>query len=289
MPLNASHDPSPGASEARLCEACLGRMRASGAWIWECPSCGFLLSTLEPGIGTGMDGLEALRRHNYERMFDRIEPLKPLKGARILEVGSARGWFLAAAQQRGALAQGIEPEAGNANLARAAGHHVDIGYFPDDLPAHGLYDIIVFNDVFEHIPAPSQMARKIEAQLAPGGLAVLNCPSSNGMFFHLARALNALGASGPYERLWQKGYSSPHVSYFNPTNLQRLIERNSGLREAARFRLNSVARAGLWKRVRDSHKGIGGALMFAGIWCLSFALAWLPPDIEVSVFRKGEI
>ena len=289
MPLSASHDHSPNASEDRLCEACLGRMKSTGAWTFECPSCGFLLSTLTPGIGTEMDGLETLRRHNYERMFDRIEPMMPLKGARILEVGSARGWFLAAAKQRGALPQGIEPEAGNASLARAAGHRVDIGYFPDDLAADGLHDIIVFNDVFEHIPAPSQIVNKIEAQLSPGGLVVLNCPSSNGIFFRLAGALNSLGVSGPYERLWQKGYSSPHVSYFNPSNLQRLIERNSGLREAARFRLNSVARAGLWKRVKDSNTGIGGALMFAGIWCVSFVLAWLPPDIEVSIFRKREI
>lgn len=98
-----------------------------------------------------MDGLQALRRYNYERMFDSIEPLKPLKGAQILEVGSARGWFLAAAKQRGASARGVEPEAANANLARAAGHQVDIGYFPDDLTAGGHHDIIVFNDVFERV------------------------------------------------------------------------------------------------------------------------------------------
>ena len=264
-------------------------MHSAGAWVLKCLSCGFLASTLSPGIGTGIDGLEALRRHNYERILDRIELLKPLKGARVLEVGSAWGWFLAAAERRGTLPQGIEPDAANANLARAAGHRVDIGYFPDDLTTDDLYDIIVLNDVFEHIPAPAQFVSKIEARLAPGGLVVLNCPSSNGIFFRLAKLLNSLGVSGPYERLWQNDYPAPHVSYFNPSNLQRLVERNSGLREVTRFRLSSVTRAGLSKRVWDSKRKIVSTLMVGSIWCLSFVQGFLPPDIEVNVFRKGEL
>lgn len=285
MALNAAASPEPAPS----CEACAHTMRSAGAWVFECPACGFLSSTLTPGIGTGIDGLETLRRNNYERMLDRIDRLRPLKGARILEVGSAWGWFLAAAQRRGASAQGIEPEAGNAELARAAGLRVDIGFFPGDLTGNGLYDIIVFNDVFEHIPAPSRMVDKIAARVAPGGLLVLNCPSRNGVLFRLARALNALGAPGAYERLWQKGFSSPHVSYFNASNLKLLIEQRSQLREVARFSLPSISRDGLTKRVRNHDKGIASALTLAIIWCLSFAQALLPPDIEVNVFRKAEV
>src|SRR5262249_33248488 len=155
---NASLDHSPDA----VCEACGDRMRRAGAWVVACPSCGFLASTLTPGIGTGVDGLEALRRRNYERMLDRIERLRPLKGARVLEVGSQWAWFPAAAERRGASTHGIDPETANAERARAAGLRIDNGFFPDDLTAEGLYDIIVFNDVFEHVPAPSRMAGKIE-------------------------------------------------------------------------------------------------------------------------------
>jgi SAM-dependent methyltransferase len=260
-------------------------LRRNG-WVLRCPACGFFASTLTPGAGTGIGGLERLRRSNFEKLLDRLEKLKPLRGTSLLEVGSARGWFLEAAARRGAQVYGIEPEAANANLARAAGLPVEVGYFPDGLANAGPYDIIVFNDVFEHIPHPSALIGDIEARLAPGGLLVINLPSSGGIFFRLARLLESFGIHGPAERLWQKGFPSPHVSYFKPENLWLLVERRSGLSNESIFSLASVTREGLSSRIKSSHKGTRGALLLAGVWALSFALPLLPADIQVSVFRK---
>jgi len=271
----------------RVCEACGGRQSQSHDWILHCPSCGFLASTLTPGAGTGVEGLEALRKHNYARLLDRLETLRPLQGARILEVGCAWGWFLAAARERGASVQGIEPERANAELARAAGLPVEVGYFPADLEASGPFDAIVFNDVFEHIPQPSALLGPLEALLAPDGLLVINLPSSAGALFRLARTLDRVGVHGPFERLWQKGFPSPHISYFNPNNLRLLVERHSGLRRALEFPLDSVLREGLSERIGSSHRGLAGTLMLAGIWTMSFVLPLLPSDIHVGVFRRS--
>ena len=76
------------------CECCGSVMVKLNDWIMTCRDCGFQSSTLEPAEGTGIPGLEDLRRENFKRLLDRIEAHKPLKNARVLEVGSAWGWFL---------------------------------------------------------------------------------------------------------------------------------------------------------------------------------------------------
>lgn len=274
-------------AEPISCEVCGAAMRPRATWISQCSSCSYLGSTLRPGAGTGIEGLEQLRRRNFEHLLDRLAILKPLEGATLLEVGSAWGWFLEAAALRGIRAHGIEPEEANARKSQALGHSVETGYFPDDLRNPGPYDIIVFNDVFEHIPGPSGLVRKIEKQLAPNGLLVINLPSSNGTLYRLGDLLDRLGMHGPFERLWQKGFPSPHVSYFNPKNLGMLIERQSGLRCEAVLALQTIMREGLGERIASSHPGLVGKGLLAGTWLLSFVLPRLPPDIVVSIFRKS--
>lgn len=261
-------------------------MRSRKPWLYRCPACGFFASLLRPAEGTGIPGLEALRRHNFNIMLDRLQEIGPLQGKHILEVGSAWGWFLEAAERRGAKARGIEPERSNAELARSRGCDVEIGFFPGDLRGRGRYDIIVFNDVFEHLPHPSRVVAETENLLSPEGLLVLNLPSSGGTLFRAAAILDAVGAGGWLDRLWQKGFPSPHVSYFNAGNLQKLVENNSDLRLVRAFALDSVSRTGLAARIRSSHQGLTGAIAFFGVWALSFLLPILPADILVAVFQE---
>src|SRR6266513_1889682 len=156
-------------SDSILCEACGSLMRQKKAWLYRCPACGFHFSLLRPAEGTGIPGLETLRRHNFEILLDRLQMLRPLKGARVLEVGSAWGWFLEAAERRGAKVRGIEPEIENADLARQRGFDIETGFFPADLRDRGPYDMIVFNDSFEHVPNPSLLVAEIQKLLATNG------------------------------------------------------------------------------------------------------------------------
>jgi SAM-dependent methyltransferase len=254
-------------------------------WIMTCRDCGFQSSTLEPAEGTGIPGLEDLRRENFKRLLDRIEAHKPLKNARVLEVGSAWGWFLEAAAERGAVVQGIEPEKANADLARTKGLSVESGFFPNDLMDRGPFDIIVFNDVFEHIPSPSKIIQDVEALLKPNGLAVFNYPSSKGMLFRIANLLSSAGLPGPLARLWQVGLPSPHISYFSANNLNGLVQRNTKMIRIDQFPLKTVSRVNLRGRIGASHLGIKGLVLYLSIWLLSFVLPILPSDIEVSIFR----
>lgn len=270
-----------------LCQACGSVMRQKKAWLYRCPACKFFASTLRPAEGTGVPGLEALRRQNFEIMLDRLQQIRALDGMRVLEVGSSWGWFLEALERRGAKMRGIEPEAANAEVAIKRGFDVEVGFFPADLRDTKPYDMIVFNDVFEHLPDPSLLVVEIQKLLSPGGLVVINLPSSDGILFRIATILDAVGFDGPLNRLWQKDFPSPHVSYFNPENLRRLVEYHSGMKLTTAFSLASVSRDGLASRIRSSHRGVTGAVTFISIWTLSFIMPILPADIHVAIFRKA--
>lgn len=262
-------------------------MKVARSGIWTCASCGFQSSELQSGAGTGIDGLEALRRRNFEILLARIENIRPLQGLKLLEVGCAKGWFLKAARQRGAECFGIEPEEANAAMAREEGYHVETAFFPGSASAHGPFDLIVFNDVLEHIPSPDDVMRTTASLLATGGMAVVNLPSSDGVLYRLASLSARMGQDELFWRMWQRGFSSPHISYFNPTNLRMMVERHTPLREVDTFPLKTVSRRGLRDRIRSSHGGPVGEVLFGGMWTLSFVLDYLPPDIHVGVFEKA--
>ena len=270
-----------------LCQVCGADMRPLKPWLYRCGECAFYASTLCPGEGTGIPGLEELRRRNFEVILDRLEKIRPMDGVRILEIGSAWGWFLEAAKRRGAVVRGIEPDVLNAQLTREKGFDVEIGFFPVALRHRGPYDVIVFNDVFEHLPQPSSVVRDAENLLVDSGLIIFNLPSSDGVFFKLATALDHFGLSTWLERLWQKGLPSPHISYFNRKNLKKLIENQTNMQFLSEFSLQSVSRKGLSARIGASMRFVTAIIVYIVIWIISFVLPLLPYDIHVSVFQKA--
>ena len=275
-------------SEPSTCTVCGASLRRAKPWLSACDACGFLASTLEPGPGTEMIGLEALRKANIAVCLDRLERHTPLTGKTALDVGCSNGLFLEAARARGAIVRGIEPEAVHVAASRAKGLTVDHGFFPADLGDRGPYDIVAFNDVFEHLPSPDIAIGEVERLLKPGGSAMINLPSRNGILYRVATMLDAAGMPGPFERLWQKGFPSPHVSYFSPDTLRKLVERHSGLRQTDAFPLQSFRRDRLWERVAFSTKGLAAYPVYAGLWGLSFVMPLLPADLHVGVFRKAK-
>ena len=268
------------------CLVCGDEMVMDGAWVRRCRSCCFLMSTLTPGGGRGVAGLGSLRLRNFETILDRLHDLLPIGDVSLLEVGCARGWFLERARMRGMRVAGIEPalDDEDGNMVREL--NVRAGYFPDALDRESSYGVIVFNDVFEHLADPVEAIAEVERRLEPGGLAVLNLPSSNGLIFRATRALDRLGLAGPWERLWQKGMDSPHVTYFNPRNLRLFVESHTSLRLLYEGRLSVLDRRGLWGRIASTWSPAASAVVFPFAWCATFVLGWFPSDIVLAVFGK---
>ncbi len=282
-----------------ICQICAGQVRAyRHDWVFRCTGCGVLSSSLEVAIPVQPSkahinetareaGLAHLRRRNNEGLLGRLRAFGP-PGNRLLDVGSGPGFLLAQAPNAGFEAQGIEPDPNVLEASRRYGTNVRQGFFPSILEADEAFDVIVFNDVLEHLP---DLRRTLEASaqhLSPRGILCLNCPDKGGFFFRVAAIADRLGLPGPYERLWQRGLPSPHVWYFTPALLNQAAA-TAGLTPIGSMRLETIELRGLWSRIRlDPSVSIVAALA-AYAFCIGLSplLKLLPSDARACFYRKA--
>ncbi len=150
------------------------------------------------------------------------------------------------------------------------------------------FDIIVFNDVIEHIPDIGSALAACDARLNPHGLLVLNVPRSSGFFYRLSKLLVRLNWTGPFERMWQKGLPSPHVHYFNEHNLDQLVA-GQGFEPVESLHIRALSSDGLLERIRFAGKRHPAALyaQYAFLLCALPLIRLLPSDIIVCIYRKN--
>jgi 2-polyprenyl-3-methyl-5-hydroxy-6-metoxy-1,4-benzoquinol methylase len=266
-------------------------------WVFACPGCGYLASSLAatldlqatPQIDEGCreSALAELRRHNFERVLDRIGTIADPGQRRLLDVGCGHGWFLDAAASRGFDVTGLELDEQMALRSRDKGYFVYGGPFPEALAGDGGFDIVTFNDVFEHLADPRDALAACGHLLRADGVVVLNLPSSQGALFRIAEMLARSYITGPYERMWQKNFPSPHLSYFNAATLATLAARENFV-ELYRGTLPSLRPAGLWPRLRYDRKTsvFVASLAWVGIMLILPVLPLLPADISLQIFRR---
>ena len=282
------------------CPVCDNTMsRQAIGWRYVCPGCRFERSDFAVTAG-GETGEEApfdaerhksahetMRRRIYERVLDITANVRPLENTSVLDVGCSYGWFLDAARARGMQVQGLEPDPRSAAIAKGKGNTVVEGSFPESLADGTTFDVIVFNDVFEHLPDVQAAIDHCRRHLNEGGLLVLNLPSSKGLLYRIALWLDRFGFHGPLERLWLRPFPWPHLSYFSPDTLECLAARFSFI-EVARDRLPSIEGRDLWNKL---HIDTSASLIFRGaVWVGLLSLLpfmrLAPADIMVLIFRK---
>jgi len=279
-----------------VCDAQLGQGLAP--WLLQCPGCGFERSTFteqmaDPRSRAAIDeaaratALGALRERNFRTIVAALDRLRPQRGT-LLDVGCAHGWFLRAAADSGWRAVGIEPDPRIALLADGSASEIRVGSFPGALQPDETFDVICFNDVFEHLPDVNGALSACTSALRPRGLLVINLPDARGVFYRLARLLGRARVSGPLERLWQKGFPSPHLSYFTAPLLRRLAAKH-GFGPVYSARLPSVALGGLWSRLRFDRSStlVGSALAWTATCALLPVLRVLPSDISLEIFERS--
>ncbi len=283
------------------CLVCHSEMVGPHRGYWfECRRCGFLASELSPSIGdhachiTGDEAyrrqaLDELRHLNFERILDDLQQHRTTQPSTLLDVGCAHGWFLQAASRRGYVATGLEPDPTMVAQARQKGLSIISGFFPQDLPSQARFDVITCHDVFEHLPSLHDAAATCFERLTPGGFLVMTLPSSKGILFRLARLLSRLGVHGPLDRMWQRGFPSPHLSYFHPGILVDMLQAHN-FREVHRSTLPSFTRKGLWQRLRYDRRSslLTSAVQWFALGALSPLLSLFPSDISLHFFRRVE-
>jgi 2-polyprenyl-3-methyl-5-hydroxy-6-metoxy-1,4-benzoquinol methylase len=203
------------------------KFRASGDELLidqlvKCRGCGFqyvsprLRSDLVfDSYAAGEDPTYVSQLSARERTFDaalgEIEAALGRKG-RLLDIGTAAGAFVAAADKRGWSAEGCEP---NRWLARWGASHYGItirqGSVFDQGYEPGSFDVVTLWDVIEHTPDPRHMLEHCRTLLKPGGLLVVNYPDIGSW---IARVMG---------RRWLF-LSSVHLYYFDRRTMRRMLE-----------------------------------------------------------------
>ncbi|OEZ56204.1 ubiquinone biosynthesis O-methyltransferase [Duganella sp. HH105] len=267
------------------------------AWHHVCPSCRYESAALLPTINDAevhvhVDeaqreaGLKAIRQENFKTIVGYARELAPAGARRLLDVGAAHGWFLEAARDDFDVL-GMEPDTAVARKTAARGLPIRSGFFPDALEAGELFDVIVFNDVIEHIPDIESALAACRERLTPGGILILNLPNSRGFFYRLSKLFARLGWRAPFERLWQKGLPSPHVHYFEAGNLSKLVS-GQGLELRLKAELPAVRAKSMLERLRCAGQGTWLSIyaQYAAVMMTIPVLRAFPSDIVVCVYRK---
>lgn len=211
------------------------RFSISDYRIEECSNCKLMRLTPQPSDAT----LGAIYGENYfilggdEESQEHARQLKsatareylsclrdyvggPLSGS-LLEVGCGHGDFLLQAAEVGLKVTGVEysPRAAEKAAERLGGRgEIIVGEIAALAGSERRFDFIVFADVLEHVRNPRSFLQHVHALLAPSGVAVVICPSTDSTSARL------LGAS------WME-FKIEHLWYYSRTNVSRLLHGES--------------------------------------------------------------
>jgi len=242
------------------CESCGIRMsRGNALWHFVCKSCGLERSSLIESInsandmkeGLREDALKPIRQKNFRILLKWMDSLlsAPDGGNKktILDVGCAHGWFIEMAS-KDYYVLGLEPDKNVANKAKKSNLNIRNGFFPADLRSEEVFDVIIFNDVLEHIPNVSDVLIQCQKKISRGGMIVVNAPNSYGIFYRLSKVLLILGFHDSFDRMWQVGLPSPHLYYFNDKSFKKIADR-AGFEIVSSISLPSILTKGLYSRI----------------------------------------
>lgn len=139
--------------------------------------------------------------------------------AKVLDVGCGSGAVMKILQDVShAEFLGIEPDATRAARASARGLNVRVGYLtPETIRETGLFDIVLFADVLEHLPNPQAMLAVARQALKPGGAVIVSVPN----VAHWSVRLCLLRGMFQYQ---QEGImDATHLRWFTQESIKALL------------------------------------------------------------------
>jgi len=137
----------------------------------------------------------------------------------LLDVGCSTGRFIAAANQAGFLAQGVEFNVDTAELARAQGLDVTTGTLSDLKAPKHFFDAITMWDIVEHVPDPLTLLNTARELLAEDGWLWLTTPNIDGLFPQASlRVAHSIGK-------WPHPEPPYHLTQFSQQTITAALHR----------------------------------------------------------------
>lgn len=157
----------------------------------------------------------SLRSRIFRRTgFFRHTPLKMIgHGRRLLDVGSGAGTFLLTQQHLGWNVSGLEPSAAMVGQCRSWGLDVRQGFSIAEHWNERTLDVVVLNQVFEHLAEPHTLLQEAHNVLVRGGILYMNMPTAHSVVAKLFRSY------------WFNLDAPRHNLLFSPASLKILLEK----------------------------------------------------------------
>ncbi len=152
--------------------------------------------------------------HLKRRLAD-LERRLGRKG-RLLDVGCAKGAFVAYATSQGWQAEGVDVSAWSTEQARKRGLKVQTGTLEDQHYPDASFDVVHSSHMLEHVPDPLATLKEMRRILRPSGVLAIEVPQEIGSFYENFRI--RAGIRPPPE------LPSPHLYFFQRATFSRLIQ-----------------------------------------------------------------
>ena len=272
------------------CIVCNSKFKKINDYVYKCINCSFFKSKLKPGHGRDIEGISELRRKNFKKIIDIILSLKVNQSLKILEIGSGNGFFIEECEKSNIDITGSEADEEQYNLLAKKFSNIikitlPIKNFNNELS--NKFDVVVFNDVFEHLENLDLILIQLKSILKTNGKIVINLPSSDGLIYKFSNILNKIGFTNFYDRLWQKNLASPHLSYFNNSNLKMLFNKH-GYNLIHTTSLDTVSKKGNFIRLNSTIKYKFICFLLSGLLFLFYYFQKiLPKDIILHIYKRS--
>jgi SAM-dependent methyltransferase len=225
------------------------------------------LASDEYGVGLNVQAWRDYAGRDIQRSREIVRTLRqrsPLRGKRVLDVGCGHGGTLIAFAEQGAETTGIEIDAVRSRVGKQ--RLQDLGLQADwhqgdicdrEFTRHlGTFDVIVCQDVLEHVLDTSQAITTLCALLRKGGLLFIQVPNKYSAEFILADHHYALFGISLLSRpqaleYWRLAYGQPQECY------------TVGYLRTEKYYRKAFAREGVTLEPTEHYHGIQYLLSFA--------------------------
>lgn len=159
---------------------------------------------------------------------------------RILDVGCGNGFFLKWMKEHGWETYGVEISQAACQVAQKHGLEVFQGELAEAKYPPNHFDVVVMNQVLEHVYSPRNYFREIKRILKPNGLLIACVPNFNCFESRLF---------GPF---WLALEAPRHLYFFTPETLQKLAKQEGFQAERLKSKSFGLPWSGIKKSVREA-------------------------------------
>jgi ubiquinone/menaquinone biosynthesis C-methylase UbiE len=170
--------------------------------------------------------LESLRKKQSKKIVKRLKKLYPssLHNLIALEVGAGKGFLIRELLDSVSKCYALDMDETYKSDLESCGIEFKTSNL-DNQSHFNNVDIILGSHVFEHLKDPNKFLKSVNLNNVTK--VIIFVPNSSGWIFSFGKALNKLGISLLWERLFQKNSNSPHYHYFSENSFKRVVENNN--------------------------------------------------------------